>query len=179
MKLWTSGLSRSMVHSGQGDAVVALLTGDGCTATMVLRCSLQLHRENEEVGAVLTAGSGGGRWWIQAGSSGEWQWPWMLVEVGFPSEKEGKWKRESGVVEVGQVWVPFVGPEQWGDVEARRWFGSRQQWALQCTCYGTGGELGGGETEDTGCCEKGKRRRRVHLGSDAARCNGSWPAIWR
>jgi hypothetical protein len=51
------------------------------------------------------------RRWIQADSSGEQRWPWMLIEVGFLSEKEAKWKRESSTVEGGQVWEAFIGPE--------------------------------------------------------------------
>jgi hypothetical protein len=64
----------------------------------------------------------------------------MLVEVGFQSEKEQKWKRESGAVEGGRVWVAFIelGPRR--DVEARRWFGTQLRWALQCIGYGSGGE---------------------------------------
>jgi hypothetical protein len=45
----------------------------------------------------------GDGWWIQAGSGGERRGPWMLIEVGFPNEKEGKWKRESSVVETGWI----------------------------------------------------------------------------
>jgi hypothetical protein len=45
----------------------------------------------------------GDGWQIQASSGGERRGPWMLVEVRFPSEKEGKWKRESSVVE--RAWV--------------------------------------------------------------------------
>jgi hypothetical protein len=39
-----------------------------------------------------------------------------------PTEKERKWKWESGTVEGGQVWMAFIGPEQCRDVEAGRWF---------------------------------------------------------
>jgi hypothetical protein len=35
----------------------------------------------------------------------------MLIEVGFLSEKEAKWKRESSTVEGGRVWEAFIGPE--------------------------------------------------------------------
>jgi hypothetical protein len=44
----------------------------------------------------------------------------MLVEVGFRSEKERKWKQESGTLEGGRVWVTFIGFEQRGDVEVVR-----------------------------------------------------------
>jgi hypothetical protein len=39
----------------------------------------------------------------QANNGGEQRVSWMLIEVGFLSEKEEKWKRESGVVEGGRV----------------------------------------------------------------------------
>jgi hypothetical protein len=79
----------------------------------------------------------------------------MLVEVRFPSE-EGKWQRESGVVEGGWVWVAFIGPEQHGDVEAGRWFDGRQQQTLQCIIYMSGGESGGGEIEGWVIARRGR-----------------------
>jgi hypothetical protein len=82
-----------------------------------------------------TKGSGGLQIW--AGSSGEQQWTWMLIEVGFSSEKEGKWQQESWAVDGGRVWVTLIGPKQCRDVEAGRWFNGRQRWVLQCIGYGS------------------------------------------
>jgi hypothetical protein len=80
----------------------------------------------------------------------------MLVEVNFMSKKEGKWKRESGAMEGGRVWVAFIGPEQCRDVEAERYFGRRQRQMLQCIVYDSGEELGGGETEGRAVARRGR-----------------------
>jgi hypothetical protein len=61
-------------------------------------------------------GEGGGR----VDSGGERQQPWMLVEVRSQSENNGKWKRDSGAVEGGRVWVAFIGLS---NIEMWRWRG--------------------------------------------------------
>jgi hypothetical protein len=81
----------------------------------------------------------------------------MLIEVGFMSKKEVKWKRESGSVEGSRVWVAFIGPEQREDVEAGRWFGGRRRWTLQWIGYRSGGEPGGGEIEGWAIATRGRR----------------------
>jgi hypothetical protein len=59
-------------------------------------------------------------------------------------------------VEGCQVWETFIGPEQYGDVEAGRWFGSQQWWTLQCISYGSEGGLGSGETKGRAIVSRGR-----------------------
>jgi hypothetical protein len=98
MKLWTTGRSWPMVHRGPSGVVVALLGGDGRAFALVLGCSPQLHREKEEVeqSSQMTKDDDGLR--IQANSSGERRWPWMLIEIGFSSRDAKKW------VPIGYLW---------------------------------------------------------------------------
>jgi hypothetical protein len=60
------------------------------------------------------------------------------------------------MVEGGGVLVAFIGPEQHEDVEAGRCLGGRQWCVLQCISYGSGGELGGGETKGRDVARRGR-----------------------
>jgi hypothetical protein len=87
--LWTTGQSQPMVHRGPGGAVVVLLAEDMRMTTTRLRCLLLLHvdswRRRSEQSSLTTKDDS---WFqIRAGNGGERRRPWMLVEVGFPSEK--------------------------------------------------------------------------------------------
>jgi hypothetical protein len=99
----------------------------------------------------------------------------MLVEVRSQSENNGKWKRESGAVEGGRVWVAFIGLS---NVEMWRWRGgsavdSGRHFNVSIMQWRRAGRRG---NDGVGCCHKGKkRRRRACLDGDAARHGGTWP----
>jgi hypothetical protein len=89
----------------------------------------------------------------------------MLIEVVFPSEKEGKWKCESGTVEGGWLWVAFIGPEQCRDMEVVLWPATVSASIYQLWEW-RGVERRG--NIGVGRYQKVKRMRRAHLGSDVA-----------
>jgi hypothetical protein len=65
-------------------------------------CHNYMGRRRRSGRSLSTTKDGGGQQ-IQASSGGERRWPWMLVEVRFLSDKEGKWERESCVMEGGRL----------------------------------------------------------------------------